>query len=176
MIRSIAAIVCAILQSQPTMDKSIAEQYAKIVQTEARDHHFDPYTLVSMAHYESHWQSGAGNGTCFGLVGVCVSNYKECQQDRHGLACMEKQKQLLSGPYNLRVAADHITANRRFCRGKTGRAGFRHWLASYQGINSPSKGIWCGQRKVKGVWIDVPVHRITGRVMSRRRHLMRTCK
>lgn len=173
MVRSIAVIVWAILQSQPTMSPATARSYAKVVQAEARDHHFDPFTMVSMAHYESHWVAGAGNGRCFGLVGVCASNHRACQADPASDRCKAHRARLLVGTENLKISAALITANRKFCRRKTGSAKFHHWLASYQGLNSPSKGIWCGQKLVRGRWQDVPRHRITNRVMARRRWLMR---
>lgn len=176
MIRSLSLIISAILLTQPKMAPSTAKSYAQVVRKEAIEHHFDPYTMVSMVHYESRWRSGVGNGTCFGLGGICVTNYRVCQADRQSDACMAKQNQLLDGAHNLRVAADHITANRRFCRKKTGSARFHHWLASYQGYNKPGAGIWCGQRKRKGKWVDVKVQHLTKRVMDRRRMLMRRGK
>jgi hypothetical protein len=172
-VRSIQVIVWAILQTQPQMSTATARGYAKVVQAEAKDHHFDPFTMVSMAHYESRWRAGVGNGRCFGLVGVCATNYPVCQSDPQSAACDAKKAELVVGSTNLRISAGIITANRKFCRRKTGSAKFHHWLASYQGLNSPSKGIWCGQRKVRGRWRDVPKHRITTRVMARRRWLMR---
>ncbi len=173
MVRSIAVIVCAILASQPTMSKSAARGYARVVQTEARKRHFDPLTLVSIAHWESHWIASARNGQCMGLAGVCSSNYRCCQTQPSGACCLRKQACLLDGACNLREAAKAITANRAYCRRKTGRAGFRHWLASYQGLNGGSN--WCGQRRASRGWVDVPVHNLTRRVMDRRRELIARC-
>lgn len=149
------------------MSPATARSYAKVVQAEARDHHIDPFTMVAMVHYESHWIAGVGNGKCFGLAGVCLSIFQTCRSDKAGPECQAKRAELLSGHSNLRVAAEMITANRRFCRAKTGRAGFRHWLASYQGLNRPARGVWCGQRLTKAGWVDVPLHPITRRVIER---------
>lgn len=168
MLRSLSVIVAAILLSQPTMPRSTAERYAKVVQHEARQHHFDPFTMVAMVHYESRWISSAHNGKCFGLAGVCLSNYRFCRENPHGARCKAKRAELLNGRENLRIAADLITSNRRFCRSKTGRAEFHHWLASYQGLNKPGAGIWCGQKKVREQWRDVKRDRLTKRVMQRR--------
>jgi len=172
-VRSLHVIIWAILQSQPTMSETTARSYAKVVQAEAKGHHFDPLTMVSMAHYESHWQASAGNGHCFGLVGVCASNYAVCRSDPAGAPCEAKKAALLSGSQNLRVSAAIITKNREFCRRKTGRADLHHWLASYQGLNRPARGIWCGQKLVNGRWRDARRHRITTRVIERRRWLIR---
>lgn len=172
MIRSLSVIVAAILLSQPKMPRSTAQQYAQVVRDEAREHYFDPFTLVSMVHYESRWIASAHNGKCFGLAGICLSNYPYCRTNPKGPRCQAKRAELLDGRANLRIAADLITANRRFCRSKTGRAKFHHWLASYQGLNKPDGGIWCGQRKVRGRWRDVKQHWLTKRVIKRRGKLL----
>jgi len=172
MVRSLAVIVWAILQSAPGMSPGVARGYARTVQHEAREHHFDPLTLVAMVHYESHWIASVGNGKCFGLAGVCLDNFRSCRQDLLGAACQAKRAELLDGHANLRAAAAAITANRRFCRAKTGRAEDHHWLASYQGLNKPGRGIFCGQRQTKRGWVDVPRHRLTKRVMARRAWLL----
>jgi hypothetical protein len=173
MIRPIAKIAAAILLTQPSLPEHRADSYAKVIDREAREHYFDPYTMVSMAFYESSWRQGVGDGRCWGLMGVCTTNYRVCQREPKGAACQSKKAMLLNGHENLRVAADLITANRQFCRTKTGRAKFHHWLASYQGANKPNRGVWCGQKKVRGRWVDVPKHPYTARVMSKRRWLIR---
>jgi len=171
--RSITVIVAAILLTQPNMSRTTAEGYAKVVQEEASKRHFDPYTVVSMVHFESRWQAGVESGGCVGLGQVCLSNYPFCRQDPTGDRCQAKRASLLDGVANLRAVGAAITANRRFCRKKTGRAKFHHWLASYGGFNKPGEGHWCGQRKVRGRWRDLPIPHIVNRVMKRRRKLMR---
>jgi hypothetical protein len=158
------------------MSTDLARQYAVVVQDEARDHHFDPYTLVAMAHYESRWRAGANDGACYGLVGICLSNYPECRSGPLSAGCEARRATLVDGRRNLQIAADLITANRKFCRRKTGRAKFHHWLASYQGANKPKQEIWCGQKMVRGRWMDVPRHPFTMRVMQRRRWLIRNVR
>jgi len=170
MYRSVAVIVCAILQSQPHMRG--AETYAKTIQTEAVSRHFDPLTLVAMAHHESCWLARARNGSCMGLVGVCLSSYQACS-DLSSEGCQKREACLLNGSCNLREAAKAITLNRVFCRRKTGSANFHHWLASYQGFNRG--GVWCGQRLVQGRWVDTVRSRLTSRVMDRQRWLELRC-
>jgi hypothetical protein len=171
--RALTVIAAAILLTQPTMSETTARAYAKVVQAEAVEHYFDPFTMVAMVHYESRWRSNVTNGQCVGLGQICLTNYSYCRSNPKGVQCLSKKIDLLDGATNLRTAADSITANRRFCRKKTGRAKFHHWLASYGGFNKPKAGVWCGQKKVRGRWRDVPVHHLTDRVMKRRRTLMR---
>jgi hypothetical protein len=126
-----------------------------------------------MAHWESHWIATATNGKCMGLVGVCATTFRECRVAPRGAACQATRARLLDGHYNLRVAASMITENRRFCERKTGQSKFRHWLASYQGLNR--RGAWCGQREGAQGWHDVPTHRLVRRVIERRRELIAKC-
>ena len=172
--RSLAAIVCAISLSQPTMSSGTAKGYARVVQEEADARHFDPFTLVSMVHWESRWIASASNGPCMGLGGVCLTNYRCCQSDPDGACCAEKRACLLDGGCNLRAAAAAITANRAYCRRTTGRALFRHWLPSYGGYNEPPSRT-CGQMRTARGWTNLPVPPLAMRVMRYRRELIRRC-
>lgn len=171
--RSLQAVAAAILLSQPGMGAGRAHTYAKVVVQEAVEHDFDPYTLVSMVHFESRWRQSVSNGPCLGLAGVCLTNYPACRSEPQGRVCADKRRLLLEGTSNLRVAASLITANRKFCKAKTGSALFRHWLASYQGLNRLEHGVYCGQKKVRGRWKDVATHRLTKRVIQRRLWLVK---
>jgi hypothetical protein len=148
MIRYLYAIACALAFTHgPTV-------YAQTIRQEAIEHDFDPYTLIAMAYHESRWIVDARRGKCGGLVGVCGP---------------------VLGPIeNLQMAAALIEKNREYCERKTGRAKLRHWLPSYQGLNR--HGVWCGQRWTKTGWVDVPMHRITERVVSLRKKLVNQCK
>ena len=126
-----------------------------------------------MVHFESRWRAGVSSEKYVGLGQISLLNYRYCQQDLNSARCQAKKSSLLIGENNLRAIADSITANRRFCRKKTGRAKFHHWLASHGGFNNPDKGIWCGQRKVRGRWVDVAVPHIVQRVIDRQRRLAR---
>lgn len=171
--RALTAIIAAILLTQPKMSKGTARSYASVVQREAVEHHFDPYTMVAMVHFESRWRASVSSEKYVGLGQVSLMNYRYCRDDLNSPRCQAKKNELLIGENNLRVIAYSITANRNFCRKKTGHAKFHHWLASHGGFNDPNRGIWCGQKKVRGRWVDVAVPHIVQRVIDRRRMLAR---
>lgn len=171
--RALSAIIAAILLTQPKMSTSLVTQYAKVVQQEADEHYFDPYTMVAMVHFESRWRANVTSGIYIGLGQISLMNSRYCRENPEGERCQARKVHLLNGSNNLRAVAASITINRRFCRKKTGHAKFRHWLASHGGFNSPNKGIWCGQKKVRGRWEDVDVPHIVQRVIDRRRRLAR---
>jgi len=175
MIRAIPIIVAAIQLSQPHMPKQQARRYAVVVRAEAKARSFDPLTLVAMVHHESHWHPSLVNSIgCVGLGQICLSNYSYCRADMQSAKCQAKKVQLQGGVYNLRIAADHITRNRKMCRKRTGKpALWRYWLPSYQGFNKPSRDVWCGQQRRKGKWVNLPIPRLTTRVMTHRRMLIR---
>jgi hypothetical protein len=173
MTRSLGVILAAILLSQPRMSPETARGYATEVRSVARDRHVDPLTIVAMVHYESMWIASVGSNACVGLGGICLASFRACQLDLDDPGCRAKRLELLDGRANLRAMGSFIQSNRDFCRKKTGRAELRHWLASYQGLNRPGAGVWCGQRRVRGKWTDVPTHWITRRVLDRRRMLIR---
>ena len=171
--RALSVIISAILLTQPKMSTTLVTQYAKVVQQEAVEHHFDPYTMVAMVHFESRWKSDVTNGVHIGLGQISLMNAHYCREDLESALCQARKVYLFDGSNNLRAAADSITANRRFCRKKTGRAKFHHWLSSYGGFNKPNEGVWCGQKKVRGRWRDVPVPHLVQRVIDRQRMLAR---
>lgn len=180
--RSLKAITLAIqLASSPSMSKSTAASYASVVQTEAKDRSFDPFTLVAIVHSESRWHASAvsKDHEDIGLGQVRARFIGACRSDPDpvkspGKDCAAVRAALKQGAYNLRVAASLITQNRKFCTKKTGKpALWKYWLASYGGRNRPSQNVWCGQRLVKGRWIDLPVHKNMWKVMRYRAYLIR---
>jgi hypothetical protein len=176
MFRALSVVIAAIKICQPSMSDSVAEGYAKIVQEEAKARNFDPITLVVMVYNESRWRASVVNSVnCIGLGQVCLSNYPYCRStDFKGEKCLAKKAQLLGGHYNLRMTARSISLNRKFCRKRTGKpALWRYWLPSHGGYNSPSRGIWCGQKKVKGKWRNVPIPKTVSRIMKHRKKLIR---
>ena len=174
--RSLVAITAAIqFAAPPSMPKSTAERYAKVIQEEAKARDFDPFTLVAMVHNESKWSPGVVNSVnCVGLGQVCLSNYAVCRASLTSAQCRAKKHQLMDGVYNLRVISNSITLNRKFCRKKTGKpVRWRYWLPSHGGWNQPSKSIWCGQQLRRGRWVDLPVPKIVQRIMNYRKKLIR---
>ena len=156
--RSLKVITLAIqFAAPPSMPKATAEQYAKVIQEEAQARDFDPLMLVAMVHNESRWHRSAYNSVnCVGLGQVCLSNYEYCRNDISNEKCQAKKQQLYDGVYNLRVIAASVSDNSAFCRKKTGRSEWRHWLFSHGGYNKPSQNLWCGQKKTGRDWREVP--------------------
>jgi len=176
--RSLPVIVAAIQYAAPGMSKTTATSYAKLIRKEAIDRRFDPFTMVAMVYYESHWNPTLENHIgCVGLGQVCPqflwpycnSGGEKWDQFR----CKQKKAELKNGFYNLKLIAQSITANRKFCRKKVGIANWRHWLPSHGGYNSSSKGIWCGRKRIKGRWRNVAIPKTVSRIMVYRKKLIR---
>jgi len=175
MIRSLKVIAFAINIASPSTPKASVDSYAKVIKEEAKKRHFDPLTLVAMVYNESKWNPRVINSiNCVGLGQVCLSNYPYCRKDISSARCQAKKAQLQDGVYNLRVISRSITLNRKFCRKRTGKpALWRYWLASHGGYNVPSRGVWCGQRKVLGKWQDEPIPKTLKRIMRYRKKLIK---
>lgn len=187
LVRSVAAIAAAIGLSQPGLPEPSRRAQAAVVSEEAIRRDFDPFTLVSIAHNESHWTPrlvGGMDGKCHGLGQVCVHVvYPYCRQDGsedggyESARCRQKRAELLTAEGGIRAIGWLVTENRKFCRKKTGRSAlFARWLSSYQGFNDRGparRGVWCNMRRVGGRWVDVPAPKLTRAVMAYRRRLVR---
>jgi hypothetical protein len=150
MLRSIAVIVSGILLSRPGMPEEEAKRYAQVLQAEAKQHGFDPLTVVAMVHFESGWQPTAvsGDGEDYGLGQVRARFIGACRNDDDPLnapsdECKKVKESLLDAETNLKAVAQIITDARKLCVDKTGAAPLHRWLASYQGLNFPSQKKWC---------------------------------
>ena len=140
MIRTLRAIISAIILSSPTMPKEIAHGYAEIVQRESVKAGIDPLDLVALVHSESRWRAGATNYMgCQGLTQICPQ-------------FMNNKAALLDPATNLRLAAGNIRMNREFCKKKVGKSARLNWLFSLGGYNIPSQNIYCGMKKTKKGW------------------------
>jgi len=179
--RSEQQVVRAIRDGNASLSLRTARSYARVIRDEARRRHFDPLTLVSMARWESHWNPTVVNpddpGYSVGLVQVAaVRAGSDCasKSDIGSEACQRRIARLSQGTYNLRQAAALITLHRRWCRQRTKKpALFARWLSSYQGYNS-RPGVTCNLRRDKhGRWRDLPVPKLTRRVIRYRRTLIR---
>jgi hypothetical protein len=158
------------------MTKPSAASYAAVVQKQAEGKKFDPLLLVSMIQSESEWDSQSNNGKCYGLGGICLSNYAYCRKDVKSTRCEARRQSLLHGPTNIRIASFLIAENRRFCKKKTGSNKPIHWLQSYQGFNSFNRNVWCGQsQRGIGHWEDVKTPSITAKVLRRYEMLKDRC-
>lgn len=181
--RSEGQVVCAIRDvvkvSMPT-----ARGYARTIIREARARHFDPYTLVAMTRYESHWNPRVINASdprySVGLVqvGAVMGPKSSCPSKAliKSPGCQARIAQLMDGNYNLGRAAMGITWRRKYCRKKTGQtAKFARWLSGYQGYDG-RRGVTCNMKKNRrGQWYDLPIPSKTLRVIVYRRVLIRKC-
>lgn len=158
-----------------------ARSYARVIIREATARHFDPFTLVSMARWESHWNPATVNENdpfySVGLVQIgAIRGNSKCSSREllPTAACRERIAVLMDGTYNLANAAGLIAKHRQHCRKKTGQpALFARWLSSYQGYDG-RPGVTCNMRRNrKGRWYDLPVPRLTQRVIQYRRVLVR---
>jgi hypothetical protein len=148
--RAIPVIVSAILLSRPTMPLAEARRYARVLQEEAMKRSFDPFTAVAIIHYESRWRPGivSSDGEDFGLGQVRARWMSGCRGDEDPVhnpsaACRAAKAALLVGENNIRRMGVIITANRELCKEKLGDELLPHWLAGYEGLNSPSRDRWC---------------------------------
>lgn len=147
MVRSIAVIIAAIQLSNPGLSYPQVESYAKVVQEEAKKRHFDPFSLVSIIHFESWWRPGAvnPNGEDWGLAQAHVPTFPACRQDMESDACKAIKQRFLNPIYSIRWAAARITVSRDFCRKHTGGASYHGWLSAWQGTHK--RGKWCRANK-----------------------------
>jgi hypothetical protein len=154
MLRSIAAIVAAIKFSQPDIAAPDAQVIAAALQSQATAHDFDPLTGVAIIRFESNFNPKAisKSGEDYGLGQIRARYIGACKKDTDPLrkpskACREVKAMLLDPTENIRVMADLITQNRKFCKKKVNSARFARWLASYQGRNNARKKRWCNPGK-----------------------------
>jgi hypothetical protein len=128
-------------------------------------------TGVAIIHFESNFEPHvvSKNGEDHGLAQIRARYIGACKHTKDPVknptpACRKVKQQLLDPKENIRVMAELITANRKFCKKKTGSASFARWLASYQGRNNVRKKRFC-----------VPGEG-TYKVIEYRRHLIRKLK
>jgi hypothetical protein len=150
MFRTIAVIVAAIRFAQPQVAEDESRVIANALQEQALAHDFDPLTGVSIIHFESNFDAKviSKNGEDYGLgqiraryIGACKTDPDP--KDNPGPECRKVKAKLLDPEENIRVMAELITANRKFCKAKVGSSAFARWLASYQGRNNKRKKQWC---------------------------------
>jgi len=169
MFRSIAAIVAAIQLHHPNVDDTDAKRYAAVLQRQAKEHNFDPFTGVAIIHHESRFKPKAvsKDGEDYGLAQIRARFIGGCAHTKSPKAnptpaCRKEKQRLLVPEENIRVMADLITRHRAYCKKKVGSALFARWLASYQGRNNVRRKRFCTPGKG------------TYRVIQYRRDLIRT--
>ncbi len=161
MIRALPIIVQAILLSRPSMPLPEARRYAKVLQEEAARYDYDPFTVVAIVHHESRWLPGAvsADGEDYGLGQIRARWFGDCRKDADPVhdpspGCRAAKSALLSGEANLRRISVIIRANRELCKEKTDNDNLPHWLAGYQGLNSPSRDRWCAPSAITWEVVD----------------------
>jgi len=173
----------------PHLNPAKAKLWAGILQKQARERSFCPYTGIAIVWNETGRTCNETltfkhhSGFYVGLGQINAYHRKACRDG--GLqspGCRARIAELQNGAYNLRRMAASITANRKMCRKRTGHSAlFARWLSSYQGFNNYARGgrsgVWCNMRKDRrGRWRDVKVPKLTRKVMRYRRHLLRKFK
>ena len=168
----------------PTIGKGQAQAWSKVVQKQAKQRRFCPYTEVSIVRFESRCNPRLVHVNLpfeysVGLGQINVIWHRDCKNGKlKSPKCQAYIGMLMDGPSNLKVTASMITANRNMCRDRTGQpALFARWLSSYGGYNGSRgrKGVLCNMRKDRrGRWRDVKVPTHTRNVIQYRRHLVRT--
>jgi hypothetical protein len=169
----------------PHLSTAKAKLWGGILKKQAKQRKFCPYTGVAIVWSETGRTCNEtliydhSSGYYVGLGQINAYHRKECKEgglDSPG--CKMRIAELQNGAYNLVRMSMGITANRKFCRKKTGHpALFARWLSSYQGFNISKgrKGVWCNMRQDKrGRWRDVKTPHLTRKVMRYRRRLLRT--
>lgn len=177
----------------PQLSTAKAKAWGAILQKQAKQRKFCPYTGVAIVWNETGKSCNERltfkhhSGYYVGLGQINAFHRKECREG--GLespGCKARIAELQVGSYNLVRMSMGITANRKMCRRKTGHpALFARWLSSYQGFNNYSRGgrsgVWCNMRCVRKNrrgkclrWRDVRVPKLTRKVMNFRHRLVRT--
>jgi len=176
----------AFLIACPALNPGKAKVWSRIVQKQAKQRRFCPYTEISIVKNETGSSCNErlvadrpGLEYSVGLGQINVIHHRACDTSKGGsmksAGCQAYIGMLMDGASNLKVTASMITANRRMCRDRTGHpALFARWLSSYQGYNR-RKGVLCNMRRDKrGRWRDVKTPKFTRKVMNYRHYLVRT--
>ncbi len=139
--------------TRPSMPSEEANRYARVLQSQAKQYGFDPFSVVAIVHYETGWLPDvvSRDGEDHGLGQIRARYRGACRKDpdplhHPTLACRQEKARLLNGEENLKEIARIIDANRKMCRKKTGTAWFKQWLSAYQGYAPKKKGnkrIYC---------------------------------
>ncbi len=190
MFRSLHVIVAAL--KIIGVSEGTAKSWAPEIQRQAKKHRFDPITMVVMIEGESHGNPNLVNSIgCVGLLQVCPQFlYPYCKKGKsfNKAKCDAKKAQLKNPIVSIRMTANSITANRKFCKKLTGSPNlWRHWMPSHGGYNKGNHkkktGVWCGQKYVckkrkgkrclKRGWVNVPIPKTIQRYMKRRRQIIK---
>lgn len=184
MVRSVAVIAWAISFASPSLPKNVAHSYAKTIRAEARNHHIDPFTIISIIRHESRFRASAisSDGEDYGLGQIRARFLKACRKDKNPVhapspKCKVAKMRLLHGPANIRHLAGAISQWRKTCRRITGKpALFARWLHGYGGMGNLRRNKICGMKKTRGKWRDIPVRRLLKNIIQYRLRLVRASR
>lgn len=181
MVVGAAAIVAALAVANPHLSKPVRESYARTILVESKREAVDPLMMVAIFWHESGVRAGAvsRDGEDYGLGQIRARFYGACRQDADPVGapsdeCRAVKARLLEPAYNIRMTAQAVSKWRTTCREVTGtKATSPRWLAGYAGESRPGQGIWCGQRKVRGRWADLPSGPGVADILRKHRRLQR---
>lgn len=178
--RTVEQVAKAIKISNPGLGDGARRGLAKLLVDVAKKHNFDPLSGWAIIDHESDWRPRAvgPDGEDIGLAQIRYTQSAACRKDRKSKACKARREALMDPAVNIRAMAHAITAWRRLCHDKTGRAAnMVNWLAGYGGYSKPSEHIYCGRKRVKTkkgfVWKELPVPRPVQDIVDARKAMLR---
>jgi hypothetical protein len=181
--RSVAQIVHAIGTSHPSLPAEKKTTLARLLVKVAREENFDALSGWAIIDHESDWRANAvsADGQDIGLAQIRYTTAPACREDRDSEACLARKEALFDPLTNIRAMAGAITAWRRLCEEKTGRApNMKNWLAGYGGYSRPSQDIYCGRKRVKTkrgyYWKDLPVPKPVQEIIDARKVMIKRIK
>lgn len=178
--RSLKQLAHAIDVSRPGMADGKRQALARLVIDVAKAHNFDPLSGWAIIDHESRWDPKAisADGQDIGLAQIRYTVQRPCVEDRDSEACEAVKERLLDPAVNIRTMAGAISAWRKLCTEKMGKApDMRDWLAGYGGYSRPSEDIYCGHKRVrrgKGwVWKRLPTPKGVQEILDGRHRMIR---
>lgn len=178
--RSLKQVAHAIDISRPSTAEGKRQALARLVIDVAKAHNFDPLSAWAIIDHESGWNPKAisADGQDIGLAQIRYTVQRPCVEDRDSEACAKAKERLLDPATNIRTMAGAITAWRKLCTEKMGKApNMRDWLAGYGGYSRPSQDIYCGHQRVrrgKGwVWKRLPTPKGVKEILDARHRMIR---
>ena len=181
--RSVRQVAYAIGVTRPSASKAQRQAWAKILIRIAKAHNFDPLSGWAIIAHESHWRPNAvgSDGEDIGLAQVRYTASATCKKDPEGKPCLAYRASLFDPATNMARMAFAITAWRKLCLKKIGKAPLMsQWLQGYGGYSRPPR-ILCGhkrvKRKVKGryrwVWRPTPIPKPVQDILDMRHRMIR---
>lgn len=177
--RTPAQIAHAIAASNGNIPAGQRLALAKLLIRVAKEHNFDPLSGWAIIDHESDWRASAvgPDGEDIGLAQIRYTMSEVCRDDRESDACLRRRTALMDPETNIRAMTGAITAWRKLCHEKTGRApNMQNWLAGYGGYSRPDDDVFCGRKRVKTKngwhWKELPVPKAVADIISARKAMI----